>query len=146
MEHATSALIFPDTEPSIPVLAKLLIYFTSLSYYLPTETDGPKDRHSAFLENLCTKYAPAPLGHDLSRFNRLLREMETGSPHEFSRLFSAARPPGTAGQAGDQDETSAGRVFSALHKDAGTKASVRYKERLWQARLILKLAEMHDRR
>jgi hypothetical protein len=146
MKKVTSALIFPETEPSIHGVAKLLIFFTALSYYLPTETDGAINRSSIFFTNLCAGYAPAPLGDDLSRFKRLLREMETSRPDELSRLFSTAKAPMAAGHARDQDETSAAGVYSALSKDAEIKTSTRYKERLWQARLILKLAEMLDRR
>ena len=146
MKKGTSALIFPETEPSIPGVAKLLIFFTALSYYLPTETDGAINRSSNFFTNLCTGYAPAPLGDDLSRFKQLLREMETSRPDELSRLFSTAKAPMAAGHARDQDETSAAGVFSALHKDAEMKSRTRNKERLWQARLVLKLAEILDRR
>ena len=127
-------------------VAGLLLFFSALSYYLPVEpgTAGAKDDN--FLTGLCTGYVPAPLGDDLFRFNRLLREMETARSDELARLFSAAKAPMAAGQAGDRDETSAGSVYSALQKDGATKNSIRYKERLWQARLVLKLAEMLDTR
>lgn len=146
MEYSTSALIFPETVPSRHGVAELLLFFETLSYYLPTEADGIKSRDKDLFTTLCTGHAPAPLGDDLSRFNRLLREMETSRPDEFARLFSAATLSMSAGQARDQDETSAAGVFSALRKDAAIQTSIRYKERLWQARLILKLAEMLDRR
>jgi hypothetical protein len=146
MEHVISALIFPETEPARHGVAQLLLFFDALSYYLPTEPDGTKGRDKDFFTNLCTGHAPAPLGDDLARFNRLLRDMETSRPDELSRLFSAAKAPVANGQVRDQDETSAGSVYSALHKDAEMKTRIQYKERLWQARLILKLAEMLDRR
>lgn len=142
MKNITAALIFPETEPSVPGMAKLLVFFDALSYYLPTESDGSNNRGNKFLTNLCTAYAPAPLGEDLSRFCRLLREMETGRPDEIVRLFSAASAPIASGQVRDQDEISAGSVYSALQKDTETKTGILNKERLWQARLILKLAEM----
>ena len=142
-----SALIFPETEPSIQTIAKLLIFFDSLSYYLPTEWDPANSKNKSFLTNLCSPYVPAPLTEEeLFRFNRLLREMETSRPGELSRLFSTVTAPLATGQVRDLDETSASRVYSALQKGAETIASIRYKERLWQARLILKLAEMLDRR
>jgi len=146
MKHA-SALIFPDTEPESHIIAKLLIFFDSLAYYLPTEPETAENKGVAFFANLCSPYVPEPLAEDeLFRFNRLLREMETGRPEELSRLFSAATVPLTTGQARDLDETSAAGVYSSLQKDAAAKTSIRNKERLWQARLILKLAEMFDRR
>jgi len=127
-------------------MAKLLLFFDALSYYRPTEAVESNGRDSSFFPDLVLGYAPAPLGDDLARFTRLLREMETSGPDEFSRLFSTAQPPGAAGHVRDQDEVSAGSVYSAMHKNAGAKAGIRHKERLWQARLILKLAEMLTRR
>ena len=146
MEHEISALIFPETDPSLPGMAKLLLFFDALSYYRPTEAGESSGKGGNFLPGLVMGYAPAPLGDDLARFSRLLREMETSGPDEFSRLFSTAKTTGAAGQVRDQDEVSAGTVYTALHKDAGEKAAIRHKERLWQARLILKLAEMLNSR
>ncbi len=127
-------------------MAKFLIFFDALSYFLPTESDGPCNKDNIFFKTQCTGYVPAPLGDDLVRFNRLLREMETSRPGEFSRLFSAANAPVATGQIRDRDETSAGSIYSALHADAETKTKMQHKERLWQARLVLKLAEMLDRK
>jgi len=141
-----AALIFPETEPSLDSKAKLLIFFDVLSYYLPTEADGANNRDSNLFTDICTGYTPVPLGAELSRFNRLLREMERSRPEEFYRLFATARAPVAAGQFRDQDETSTGSLYSALQKDAELKISIQHKERLWQARLILKLAEILDRR
>jgi hypothetical protein len=146
MKHA-SALILPETAPSHHIMAKLLIFFDSLSYYLPTESDPAGNRDTGFFANLYTPYAPAPLAEgELFRFNRLLREMVTSRPEELSRLFSAATAPLATGRIRDLDEVSAAGVYSSLQKNTETKNSIRNKERLWQARLILKLAEMLDSR
>jgi hypothetical protein len=146
MKHV-SALFFPETEPSLHTMAKLLIFFDSLSYYQPTESVSADNKDINFLADLCTSHVPAPLpAEELYRFNRLLREMETSRPDELARLFSAATAPQATGQTRDQDETSASRVYSTLQTDAETKTSNRHKELLWQARLILKLAEILDRR
>ena len=145
MKSLSSALILPETEPSIHDIAKLLFFFNSLSYYLATETDTANPVGEKLFKNLCTGYAPAPLHEDLNRFNRLLREMENSRPDDLARLFSSEQSPITTGQIRDRDEASAGSVFSALHPDDDKKSKARYRERLWQARLILKLAEMLDR-
>ncbi len=146
MEPLSSVLLFPETEPSIQDIGKLLFFFKSLSYYLPTESDaeGPNDQH--IFKNLCTGYIPAPLDEDLSRFNHLLREMENSRSDDLARLFSSAQAPIATGQIRDKDEASSGSVFAALHKDNENIAYVEQKERLWQARLILKLAEILSRR
>ena len=146
MEPLSSVFLFPETEPSIQDIGKLLFFFKSLSYYLPTESDaeGANDQH--IFKNLCTGYVPAPLDEDLSRFNHLLREMENSRSDDLARLFSSAQAPIATGQIRDKDEASSGSVFAALHKDNENIAYVEQKERLWQARLILKLAEILSRR
>lgn len=84
----------------------------------------------------------APLGEDAKRFQSLLREM-TGRDAAMIRgqLLAMASRPGR-----DRDEVSVGSLSNAMHQMGGdgaaedlAKARV---ERLWQARLFLKLAEM----
>ena len=146
MKPLSSVLLFPETEPSIHDMEKLLFFFNSLSYYLPAETgDEGKNKQNSFT-NLCSGYVPAPLHEDLTRFNRLLREMENSRPDDLARLFSTAASPIATGQIRDKDEATSSSVLSALQNDNGKKAQAQNKERLWQARLILKLAEMLDRR
>ena len=146
MKPLSSALLFPGTEPSIHDIGKLLFFFKSLSYYLPTESDAEGSKDQNIFKNLCTGYAPAPLHEDLTRFNHLLREMENSRSDDLARLFSSAQHPITTGQIRDKDEASSSSVLSAMQKDNGNKAYVEQKERLWQARLILKLAEILDKR
>jgi hypothetical protein len=146
MESLSSALILPDTEPSIHDIAKLLFFFNSLTYYLATETDTESPIGEKLFKNCCTGYAPAPLHEDLNRFKRLLSEMENGRPDDFARLFSSEQSPIATGQIRDRDESSADSVVSALHNDDDKKKHASYRERLWQARLILKLAEMFDKK
>lgn len=146
MKHA-SALIYPETVPSLNFLAKLLIFFDSLFYYQPTESGRTDNKEVVSLANLCSPYVPVPLTEDeLFRFNHLLREMKTSRHDELARLFSAAVAPPATGQTRDPDETSSAGVYASLQQDAEAKATIRYKERLWQARLVLKLAEILDKR
>jgi hypothetical protein len=146
MEPLSSALIFPETEPSIHDIGNLLFFFNSLSYYLPTESDAEGLIDQNLFDNLCAGYVPAPLHEDLNRFNRLLGEMENSRSDDLARLFSSAKSPIATGQIRDRDEASSGSILSALQEDNGKKAHIQLKERLWQARLILKLAEMLNRR
>jgi hypothetical protein len=141
-----SALIFPETTVSPSDTAKFLLFFDALAFYLATEPEETEPTTSGLLAELCKGYAPAPLGADLPRFSRLLREMETARSDELTRLFAAAGAPVTSGPAGDRDETSAAGIYGALHQDEAAKNSLRQKERLWQARLVLKLAELLDNR
>ena len=146
MRPITSALLFPETEPSAYDIASLLFFFKSISFYLATESDTADKSLLNLYGNLCNAYAPVPLGQDLARFNRLLREMEISRSDDLARLFSAAKAPLTTKEIRDKDETSSGSVFSALQINTEKKISAAFKERLWQARLILKLAEILNRR
>ena len=146
MGPTSSALLLPETEPSAYNIASLLFFFKSMSFYLPTESDTAGKSLVNLFGNLCKAYVPAPLDEDLPRFNRLLREMETSRPDDLARLFSAAKQPMATGQIRDKDEISSDSVFSVLHSKTAMKISAEHKERLWQARLILKLGEILDRR
>ncbi|MDX1776900.1 MAG: hypothetical protein R3297_09985, partial [Desulfobulbales bacterium] len=145
MKHV-SALIFPATEPSYHILSRFLIFFKTLSCYRVMEPEEAGNNDDNLFPGLYSGYTPAPLGKDLLRFKRLLQEMETGRADEFARLFSIAKAPMAGGRLRDRDETSSAGIFSALHRDDDTEKSIRHQEDLWQARLILKLAEMFDRK
>ena len=140
-----SALLFPETVPAMQSIATLLCFFDTAAYYLPIE---PGDNHlepaRQLLHGLCTGYAPAPLGSDQDRFNHLIRELQSYRSEDLTRLFSFAKAEITSGQIRDQDESSAGTLFTALHKPTDSSSSESLRERLWQARLVLKLAEMLD--
>ena len=143
----TSALLFPDTVPIQHNIAGLLYFFNTVTYYLPVEPDGkPAEPEQQLLHGLCTGYAPAPLGNDLDRFNRLIRELGTYRSEELTRLFSFAKTEITIGQLRDREESSAGTLLAALHKTPESSRSELLRERLWQARLVLKLAEILNRK
>ena len=143
-----SALLFPDTVPEPNNIASLLYFFNTVTYYLPVEADAsPVGPQHQLLHGLCTGYAPAPLGNDLDRFNRLIRELETSRSEELTRLFSFAKTEFTTGLPRDREESSAGTILAALHKKTPEPSqSEPLRERLWQARLVLKLAEILDRK
>ena len=143
-----TALLFPDTVPAVQKIAALLYFFNTVDYYLPTEPVGhdPANPVQQLLHGLCTGYTPAPLGNDLERFNHLIRELETYRSDDLTRLFSFAKTEIATGQIRDRDESSAGTLLTALQKTGESSRSAAFKERLWQARLVLKLAEMLDKK
>ena len=136
----------PETVPTVRDVGSLLLFFDSLSYYLPTEADSVGSADYDLFRDHCIGYAPAPLGVDLNRFNRLLHELENSRADDLARLFASAKSPITTGEVRDNTETTTGNVFTALHTDNNETAHLQYKERLWQARLVLKLAELLDKR
>jgi hypothetical protein len=146
MKTLLSALVMPETVPTVRDVGSLLLFFDSLSYYLPTESDSNGGADYDLFRGHCAVYAPAPLGEDLNRFTRLLHELENSRGEDISRLFASAKSPITSGEIRDKSEATTGNVFTTLHRDNNETAHIQYKERLWQARLLLKLAELLDRR
>jgi len=146
MKTLLSALLMPETAPTINDIGALLLFFDSLSYYRPTESGPAENEKDDLFRDLCTGYAPAPLDEDLNRFNRLLHELENSRSDDLARLFASAKSPITTGEVRDRTETTTGGILTALHADTNKAAHIQYKERLWQARLVLKLAEILDRR
>lgn len=143
------AVIFPDTVMAEGMLVPLVPVFAPLVYLQPVENDPALDQMQSGLcaellrAGLCQTQAPAPLGEDRERFLRLVSDIRN-------------RRDGYAAQLGHQ--TLAG-ISTASSKRSETKSSIvgsllaghgireegddRRRLLLWQARLMLKLAEMH---
>jgi len=140
-----TTLYFPDTVSAPEAEARLLLFFDKMYYYLPAES-----RPTAMGEpGLCQGYVPAPLGDDLDRFNRAVRELQANLyeygerlQHSFAASFAAGRTP-------DHDEISVGSLVAAMSGRPWPKAEKPSlpddrQHELWQARIILKLAESYD--
>ena len=78
MDQLTS-LFFPDTVVVPTAMAQALLFFEKIHHYLPAErslADNGK-YHLLYNENLCYGFAPAPLGTDIERFHRVIKDMKT---------------------------------------------------------------------
>ena len=88
----------------------------------------------------CEVRAVAPLGPDRERFLSLLKEMTGREAEYFKGQLAAAFGAGR-----DRDEASGWNLAAALKRDNSVKEPPPGKksgyERLWQARLVLELAE-----
>lgn len=128
-----AALHFPDTAISLPEVAQSLLFFKRLDYLLATEEEGESGYQA------CQPLTPAPLGDDLERFQRLLMELK-GNPAEFyqGQLSNMALDY----MENRDDETVMSIVNSLAGQSPQQKVSA-LEEQLWQARLMLKLAEIH---
>ena len=136
-----TALYFPDTEISIETVAQELLFFEKIIYYRPVE-NGEAKEEVPDADTLCHGYAPVPFGEDLDRFKSLLKDLKGHENEFYSGQLSAMAP----GQMGKQDKTSVTDLISTITKsvDPG-KQTLKDKETLWQARLLLKLAEIMAR-
>jgi hypothetical protein len=151
MNQATT-LYFPDTICVPDAAARLLLFFDKMYYYLPAES-GPTaagDRDLLQERGLCQGYVPAPLGSDLDRFNRTVRDLQTNLYEYGERLQHLAAASFAAGKIPDLDEISVSSLVAAMSSGPGPRVEkpAQLDDRqheLWQSRIILKLAEGYDR-
>jgi len=131
-----NALYFPGGRPDEMWTAALRPLVEQLVVYALVEPETD----SRAVPTPWTSRVVAPLGEDRKRFQALLREMtgREGAVIRGQLLALASRPER------DRDEVSVGHLADAMHhlgkEGAENLAQVRV-ERIWQARLYLKLAE-----
>lgn len=132
-----NGLYFPGLRPDVTWTAALPPLVERLVVYGVVEEESADAVASA----PWTTRLVAPLGEDARRFRSLLREM-TGREGAVIRgqLLATASRPGR-----DRDEASVWRLATALHRigagGADENLAKARAERIWQARLLLKLAE-----
>ena len=139
-----TALRFPDTLLTTASVSQELFIFDRIDFYQSTESESDDNLDPLADLNLCAGYPPAPLGDDLERFMMLLRELK-GHEDEFSSgLLSSL----TLDYMGNRDGEKTWELISSLHRQGKTgkdKKTQNREEILWQARLLLKLAEIIQR-
>jgi len=143
-----TTLYFPDTVGVPESAARLLLFFDKMYYYLPAESGPPTPEERE--RGRCQGYAPAPLGDDLDRFNRAIRDLQTNLYDSSERLRHSLAASFTAGKKPDRDELSVGSLVAAMSCGPGPKIEKQShtddrRHELWRARIILKLAEGYDR-
>jgi hypothetical protein len=143
-----SAVIFPDTVLSERICIPLVPVFQPLVYLQPVENDpGAGQATSAFCEDMlrqsfCRVLVPAPLGEDRERFLRLVSDLHTRRD-DYAAQLGHLTLAGISSASRKKSETKSSIVGSLLAghgiRDEGND---RRNLLLWQARLLLKLAEM----
>ncbi len=144
-----SCLFFPDTRIPVRDIVKLLSLFSNVTHYLPCEPadDGRTDDayHTKLsAEKLLLGYPPAPLGPELQRFNRIIKEF-TSAQYGASATSVQAIAAMTASSRPNSDLTSDQLISSIVGRPPQyTEAEQKEREELWSARLYLSLAEKFD--
>ncbi|MBU0681451.1 MAG: hypothetical protein KKD73_08520 [Proteobacteria bacterium] len=129
---------FPETDITVADVHSQLLFFSQIFHLTPLEQESGEP------DELCPAYTPAPLGDDLVRFKQLLAELK-GNEAAFyqGRLSNLALE-----YMENRDPKTVQAIISNLHKPGTSAASAsevtsaRIREELWQARLLLKLAEI----
>jgi hypothetical protein len=151
--NQSTTIFFPDTTRVPETAAGLLLLFEKIFYYLPAEPGPESAEQNDFLceKGLHQGYAPAPLGDDLDRFDRTIRELQANLYDYTERLKGLSVASLTAERSPDNDETSVSSLVSAIltnqrpSTEKQSSAAAQERNELWQARIVLKLAESYDR-
>ncbi len=130
-----SFYVFPDTLPKDETLFPLVQLFAQAVYIAPVENDPP-DALPPLAEELLVQgvlrfHCPVPLGADRERFLCLIKELRQ-RPGEYAALALTA----CGGEAEKQDA-----IIRAVRRQTAGRAEA---DALWQARVVLKLAEFAE--
>ncbi len=147
--NTNTVCIFPDTVPTDEVLFPLVQAFGPIVYLRPVENDDPA---ADSLPPLCRELVesghvrfscPAPLAEDRERFLQLVDDLQNRGGDYAGQLSNLA----LAGLGSSRKTETKTSIISTLLKQTGiSDAEEQQLEMLlWQARLILKLAEKFDR-
>lgn len=130
-----SPLIVPATIAQEDVIRQLLLYFEQVFLYAPTENIPPNLPPE--LNDLCQQYAPVPFGEFLANFEKLIRDMTSNRAEYYGGGLSSLSSKANSAI----DEETVWRLIKRL--SSGTTDTAQ-QETLFQARLLLKLAEIRD--
>lgn len=141
-------LLFPETDIFNEKRYPLLLFFTPLHFLQVVEHGPGSVTHSEaelFLQHgLCQPHVPAPLGDHREQFLRLIREISEGEEHSVDKLSGSTMDANSA-PAGSKPFESKHRIVTSLLQEYGIKhANTEENLKLWQARMVLGLAEILD--
>jgi hypothetical protein len=141
MTQSLNALFSPETTPHPADLQPFRFLCDSLFFYALPDQNAPQPVQPGHGEKheQCAGYTPVHLSDkELSRFLSLIRELK-GHEAEFHDGFLAS----FSAAHGDRDEASAGSLAASMRLGPQAVPSRKAEDAaLWQAMLILKLAEM----
>jgi len=142
-----NTLYFPETTLPHHLRNTLLLLPDTLHFLQPVEGTNDADDDLFMEKRICQAHTPFPLGKDLDRFLGLIREIQeqkSTNAEQFSSLTLAHLSENI--QRGDQNHRAIitnlrdGTVAKSKENDTEQKAA-----NLWQARLVLALAEILDK-
>jgi hypothetical protein len=147
--NTNSVCVFPDTIPRVEILFPLVQVFAPLVYLRPVENDPPLDQD---LSPLCREMVdrglvrfdcPAPLDDNRDRFLQLVHDLQHRRDDYAGQLSNLSLAG--LGRTGNRESKTS--IIGTLLKQTGIRDRQDEQEAmiLWQARLVLKLAEIFDR-
>lgn len=131
-------LYFPGTIPRESFFCPLLCLLDRIEYYRIVEDETYGDDESSFWQGRTV----LPLGEARDRFLAMVGDIKTHAADYYSGYLSTL----STGALVDRDESSVRQLIASLHggkEEPGPGRMVT--ERIWQARLVLRLAEILSR-
>jgi len=145
-----SVCLFPETVPGDETLFPLVHAFGELVYCRAVEGDEIADGLRSSLqmaleeEGLCRSHVPAPLGEERERFLALIKDLKERGGDYADHLKNLSLSG--LGRGGGPNRESKSSIVEGLLKTSGVRQEAMEGRQmlLWQARLLLKLAEIFD--
>ncbi|MDO8947554.1 MAG: hypothetical protein Q7U88_10400 [Desulfocapsaceae bacterium] len=148
--NTLDTLYFPDTVLPLYQQLPLALFFHSVHLLQPVEQEGKEEQDASLIPGshlftetgFCQEHTPLGLGVDRDRFLHLLHDIRNRKDNyveqlNYLSLASLSAPPSR----GDNSKlTIISSLLQGMDKDAEG-----HDEALWQARLVLKIAEVLDR-
>lgn len=132
-----AGLYFPGTEPDKEVFLTLLCLLDQVNYYriVEGETGVDSDEEgAAYWQGRVV----LPLGEDRVRFLAMIRDIRSHSADFYGGYLSAL----SASSLVDRDESSVWQLVANLHGHSNSEQDRLKTRKLWQARMVLYLAEI----
>ncbi len=139
MNNPTS-LLFPDTLITDESMRRELFFFEQIMFYQPIEQEQENPEKT---EQFCHGYPPAPLKEDRERFTLLLQELKGHEKEFYNGMLSSMSLEYLENR---DTETTLELIMNMQGKPAPNRKNKKTEEEkiLWQARLMLKLAEIRQ--
>lgn len=150
--NTLDTLYFPDTAIFSDRQLPIFLLFTPVHILQPVETDTSEQSAPSlpdtFMDGLfCQAHTPSPLqGDDLNRFLRLIKDIKNRKD-DYAAQLSALTVASLSSSPQSRTETSKNEIISSIlgqDSSQSTSLEIEAKEKLWQARLVLKIAEILD--
>lgn len=146
--NSFDTLFFPETDIFNEKRYPLLLFFTPL-HFLQVVEPGPDSITNSEVElflksGLCEAHVPAPLGDNREQFLRLIRDIVERKERFVAQLSTITTDSGPVPADNTSLDFKYNIVSSLLHKYGMKRAVTGTDLQLWQARLVLAIAEILD--
>ncbi len=144
-----NTLLFPDTDICKDRLYPLLLFFSPLHFLQPVEPDpasSQKAESDIFMEQgLCQGHTPVPLEKNRDRFLHLIKDIQERKDDYSAQLASLTMAAMSTPASAKTGESKHEIISSLLSAHSLSTSSSTEEIELWQARLVLAIAEILEK-